>query len=185
MCGATFFWRARHTSRPRPPLARAQGRRSGEARHRARGVGSVAESAVVAVNAPEVARPAADPARFRHAPSGRQTPAKRKYVEGRRVGEWRRGESNRPVGDEEGEEVAASVPWGCRGYRPLLWFPAVSSLRDARGTSPEGSARTRSRWRPVREGWTCPRPVDTSLYVGGPGGKAGLRARGRSRVRIT
>ena len=32
--------------------------------------------------------------RFEHAPSGRQTPAKRKYVEGRRLGEWRRGESN-------------------------------------------------------------------------------------------
>jgi integrase len=32
--------------------------------------------------------------RFEHAPRGRQTPAKRKYVESRRVGEWRRGESN-------------------------------------------------------------------------------------------
>jgi Phage integrase family len=32
--------------------------------------------------------------RFEHAPSGRQTPAKRKYVEGRRLGKWRRGESN-------------------------------------------------------------------------------------------
>src|SRR5262249_53611028 len=32
--------------------------------------------------------------RFEHAPSGRQTPAKRKYVEDRRLGEWRRGESN-------------------------------------------------------------------------------------------
>src|SRR5262249_21148176 len=39
-----------------------------------------------------------------NAPSGRQTPAKRKYVEGRRLGEWRRGESNRAVEDEEGEE---------------------------------------------------------------------------------
>ena len=42
--------------------------------------------------------------RFEHAPSGRQTPAKRKYLESRRVGEWRRGESNRAVEDEEGEE---------------------------------------------------------------------------------
>src|SRR5262249_44287565 len=40
--------------------------------------------------------PAAPPklTRFEHAPSGRQTPAKRKYVEGRRLGEGRRGESN-------------------------------------------------------------------------------------------
>jgi hypothetical protein len=42
--------------------------------------------------------------RFEHAPSGRQTPAKRKYVAGRRLGEWRRGESNRAVEDEGGEE---------------------------------------------------------------------------------
>src|SRR5262249_12216144 len=31
------------------------------------------------------------PTRFEHAPGGRQTPAKRKYVEDRRLGEWRRG----------------------------------------------------------------------------------------------
>ena len=38
--------------------------------------------------------PRAEPARFRHAVSGRQTPAKREYLAGRRVDEWRRGESN-------------------------------------------------------------------------------------------
>jgi integrase len=63
-----------------------------------------AEATRAVVNAPAEPPPAADPARFRHAPSGRQTPAKRKYVEGHRLGEWRRGESNRAVEDEEGEE---------------------------------------------------------------------------------
>jgi len=53
-----------------------------------------AEPVQAVINAPTAPGPAADPARFRHAPSGRQTPAKRKYVEGRRLGEWRRGESN-------------------------------------------------------------------------------------------
>src|SRR5262245_20324737 len=32
--------------------------------------------------------------RFEHATSGRQTPAKQEYLRRRRVGEWRRGESN-------------------------------------------------------------------------------------------
>src|SRR5262245_8019347 len=34
---------------------------------------------------------AVDPERFRNVPTGRQSPAKRKYAESRRVGEWRRG----------------------------------------------------------------------------------------------
>ena len=37
---------------------------------------------------------APDPARFRHVFSGRQTPAKQKYLETQRHGEWRRGELN-------------------------------------------------------------------------------------------
>jgi integrase len=48
----------------------------------------VAAPAQAAVNAPEASRAPADPARFRHAVSGRQTPAKRKYLEDRRLGKW-------------------------------------------------------------------------------------------------
>jgi integrase len=55
---------------------------------------TVVEPAAAVAGGPATPPPAADPERFRHAPSGRQTPAKRKYVEGRRLGEWRRGESN-------------------------------------------------------------------------------------------
>jgi hypothetical protein len=54
---------------------------------------TIVEPVTAAAGAP-APPPAADPARFEHAPSGRQTPAKRKYVEGRRLGKWRRGESN-------------------------------------------------------------------------------------------
>src|SRR5262249_7071879 len=38
--------------------------------------------------------PGTDLERFRNVFSGRQTPAKREYLQGRRVGKWRRGESN-------------------------------------------------------------------------------------------
>jgi hypothetical protein len=45
--------------------------------------------------------------------SGRQTPAKRKYVEGRRLGEWRRGESNprpkAPTGVSPSVQASPSV----------------------------------------------------------------------------
>jgi len=40
------------------------------------------------------AKSAPDPARFRHVFSGRQTPAKQKYLANQRDGEWRRGELN-------------------------------------------------------------------------------------------
>ena len=54
-----------------------------------------AEEPTVAVANAELPAPVpANPARFRHAPSGRQTPAKRKYLEDQRLEEWRRGESN-------------------------------------------------------------------------------------------
>jgi hypothetical protein len=43
--------------------------------------------------APAVAA-AREVTRFEHAVSGRQTPAKRKYVEDQRLEKWRRGESN-------------------------------------------------------------------------------------------
>jgi hypothetical protein len=70
--------------------------------------------------------------RFEHAPSGRQTPAKRKYVEGRRRGEWRRGESNRAVQDEEGEEGSIG------GTLKMSRFTEISGPcppRRPRGTS--------------------------------------------------
>ena len=40
------------------------------------------------------AAPGEELTRSRHAVSGRQTPAKREYLQGRRLGQWRRGESN-------------------------------------------------------------------------------------------
>jgi hypothetical protein len=45
----------------------------------------------VAAGAPAKPPVAVDPERFRHAPTGRQSPAKRKYMEARRLREWRRG----------------------------------------------------------------------------------------------
>jgi integrase-like protein len=40
------------------------------------------------------AAPGEELTRSRHAVSGRQTPAKREYLQGQRLGKWRRGESN-------------------------------------------------------------------------------------------
>jgi hypothetical protein len=74
--------------------------------------------------------------RFEHAPSGRQTPAKRKYVEGRRLGEWRRGESKRPAGDGEGEERSSD---GTLGISKLPAPPVVS-----RHLVPQGHKRDAS-----------------------------------------
>src|SRR5262249_52977267 len=71
--------------------------------------------------------------RFEHARSGRQTPAKRKYVAGRRLGEWRRGESNRPGGDGEGEESSSD---GTLGMSKLPAPPVVS-----RHVVPQGHRR--------------------------------------------
>ena len=88
--------------------------------------GPVAASVLAAVNAPEVA----DPARFRHAPSGRQTPAKRKYVERRRLGEWRLGESNRAGGTTRETTVEITRSWSETPYRLLPRVPATASLGD-------------------------------------------------------
>ena len=62
--------------------------------------GPIVEPATAVAGAP-APLPAADPERFRNAPSGRQTPAKRKYVAGRRLGEWTR---SQPI------RTAAEVP---------------------------------------------------------------------------
>jgi integrase len=53
-----------------------------------------AEAAAAAGGAADGPRSVEDPERFRPVPSGRQTPAKRKYVADQRLREWRRGESN-------------------------------------------------------------------------------------------
>jgi hypothetical protein len=87
--------------------------------------GPISEPAAAAAGAPVPPPSAADPERFRHAPSGRQTPAKRKYVEGPRLGEWRRGESNRAGGNDAGDDG--------RDHEELL--------RDAVPPPPESSRR--------------------------------------------
>ena len=56
--------------------------------------GPIGEPAAVAAGARMPPPSAADPERFRNVPSGRQTPAKREYLRSRRLGQWRRGESN-------------------------------------------------------------------------------------------
>jgi len=53
------------------------------------------EPAAIAVGGEEPGQTQVSLERFRNAPSGRQAAAKREYVESRRLGEWRRGESNR------------------------------------------------------------------------------------------
>jgi hypothetical protein len=63
-----------------------------------------------------------------HAPSGRQTAAKRKYVEGRRFGEWRRGIEPPSEGRNRGIPAWSGVAKRAesRGWRPWL-APGVTS----------------------------------------------------------
>jgi hypothetical protein len=82
-----------------------------------------AEPVQAAVNAPSPP----PLTRFEHAPSGRQTAAKRKYVEARRVGEWRRGESNRAGGEGAGQRsrlsghlCAENLPLATLLYRRIV-----------------------------------------------------------------
>ncbi len=71
----------------RPPLAGAEAAAVAKLAAALEAPSPAAEPVQAVINAPTAPRPAAVPARFRHAPSGQQTPAKRKYMEGRRLGE--------------------------------------------------------------------------------------------------
>src|SRR5262245_42138824 len=104
--------------------------------------------------------------RFKHAPRGRQTPAKRKYVESRRVGEWRRGESNpgrRGAAVNHGPRKPALTSLDYPGStRQVLPFghrvPKTSVLGHQRGAKrvPSERASTRARCRTFPRG-TRPR----------------------------
>ena len=87
-------------------------------------VAAAVEKLDAALAPPEAARAvAAAPklTRFEHAASGQQTPAKRKYVEARRLGEWRRGESNprpnAPEGDTGSDQECPSA-WNSKNQDP-------------------------------------------------------------------
>jgi len=66
--------------------------------HTANAVESLTQALAAPVHETETAavgtREAAPRARSEHAPSGRQSPAKAKYLRDQRLGKWRRGESN-------------------------------------------------------------------------------------------
>ena len=91
------------------------------------------------VAAPSSLSPTPELTRFEHAVSGRQTPAKREYLRSHRLTKWRRGESNRPAGDGEGEESSSD---GTLGMSKLPAPPVVSRHLVPQGHRRDASHRT-------------------------------------------